>query len=449
MIKPSQRKSPKKAPLFQTHNKLASRKNRNRRLTTAGILSAIISLVLWLFGVPLFSHVVAVLFAFIIGFAFPVKKATDWALQTIAKNVGLSYQTALEYDDSDPYAFSEALEKQANNSLRSLHVAPLRRWWLPLLVVAFGLTLLPLSPFRNAPRVLGLPDALNPLTGTQATESESSSSTPDTQTDSPNPQEPNDQAEPQAAEAGAPQTLDDTAGASGQGLNDISENVADQETLDRFLDNLRERDIPQESETQPPPQSTPQQRPTQGEAGEEGEPQEQAGSEGENPENGAESGTDPQEDPNGQNADSSTENSEGENPEGGDSAEQSGDPQDAQSQEQGAPSEGDQSDSNGPSEADPDASAQDGSDGIGNLPSGSRPSDGLDEEAQSEPEFLEGQLDQGQSNLAGTVRLPGDSDQEAGNFGSAASGFQRAEEQAVTEGSIPIEYQEIIRNYFR
>jgi hypothetical protein len=66
----------------------------------------------------------------------------------------------------------------------------------------------------------------------------------------------------------------------------------------------------------------------------------------------------------------------------------------------------------------------------------------------SEPEQLEGQLEQGTINTGGQVRLPGDDDVTLPG-GSAPAEYQQGVERALSEGRIPVEYQEILRSYFR
>jgi hypothetical protein len=88
--------------------------------------------------------------------------------------------------------------------------------------------------------------------------------------------------------------------------------------------------------------------------------------------------------------------------------------------------------------------------GAGYLPSAPTPN--ADEQlgtSQQDPEFLPGRVQGGANNIAGTVRLPGETSQTVFPQGSAPSSFSRAEEEALTEGRIPLEYQEIIRNYFQ
>ncbi len=61
---------------------------------------------------------------------------------------------------------------------------------------------------------------------------------------------------------------------------------------------------------------------------------------------------------------------------------------------------------------------------------------------------LEGELLDGPSNLAGEVNLPGLAES---NFPQAdpTNSFRYSNEETTTEGRIPLEYQEILRNYFR
>jgi hypothetical protein len=385
------------------------------------------------------------------GFLYPVRQSQHWALDLIAQKIGLSYETALEHEDSSNYGFKPALEEYASKAVKRLEPASFRRWWLPLLVVAFSLTLLPVSPFRSSPRLIGVPDSLNPFANETTVPNEQTTPPNEPESQATEVQPPNTQPDTPSAETGSPQTLDDASGTSGEGLSDISQNVADKEALSRFLENLREREIPNEPATDAPTPNTPQPNNANGQPNEEGTTQTQDASQSENA--SAEQGGQQEnagESTGEQNAQSATENAQGENPEGSDSSDQAGNNNEAQANEQGLNSSGEKPDSDGPSQNSPNQSADEGSDGSGNMPSASSQSQGLNGEGQrQEPEFLEGSLSRGDSNLAGTVRLPGSSEQEAGNFGVTPSGFQRAEEQAVTEGRIPIEYQEIVKNYFR
>lgn len=449
MIQASKRKREKKSQ-DQIHTSLAQQKRLHFKLTAAGILSSVISLLLWLSGVSLFIHLIGILVSFIIGLFYPSKNNLNWALKHIEKSTGLSYQTALEHPSALPYGLDTALNSYAKRSLSRLEAANFRRWWLPLMVISFGLTLLPYTPFRSSPRSVGLPGLENNfLTGTNA-EKQNPAETLERQAE----QDPQ-QASPNqvnSQETSRPQTLDDALGSNGQGLNDLAENVADEKALSRFLENLRERELAEENQTTPPaPQRATEPSSRQGQAGQEGDAdsqqqaqsaEEQANSEGQPQEgegNSSENGRD------GEQTSSSTEPT----PENSDSSSEASSSSENQAQDQGASSSGEQAADDGSSQSQLDGSDE-GNDGSGIGSSTARESLGLNSELnRDDPEFLQGQLQQGASNLAGTVRLPGASDQEIASFGPAAEGFQRAEEQAVTEGRIPIEYQEIIKNYFR
>ena len=77
-----------------------------------------------------------------------------------------------------------------------------------------------------------------------------------------------------------------------------------------------------------------------------------------------------------------------------------------------------------------------------------RPSTDLDRGDTGEQDFLEGILGPGLENRAGTIQLPGSAEVDLPG-GRSAGDYARAVERAITEGSIPVDYQEIIRNYFR
>ena len=94
------------------------------------------------------------------------------------------------------------------------------------------------------------------------------------------------------------------------------------------------------------------------------------------------------------------------------------------------------------------ADGADGEDGVGSGPGSSAVQVEQRLEAGGEEEFLQGILDGEEFNLGGDVRLPGFTDVELPPGTSPAS-LGEAVERSVTEGSVPLEYQEVIRNYFR
>ncbi len=438
-------------PHLTAHRQFARQKSLNYKLTAASILTTVVSLILWLSGISLFAHIIGILISFVVGLFYPVRSTLTWAQKHIARSIGQSYQTSLEYGGQLPQELDKALFDYTQRALQKLEPPSFKRWWLPLMVIALGLTLLPYTPFRSLPRAVGIPG----LEGTPFSSNPAQQQTmPEAQPDSPQANQPQQPNQLESKETGTPQTLDDAPGSNGQSLNDLAENVADKDALSRFLDNMREKEVanqPQKQD-QPPPPNTPQPNSSQGNPNKQGDTegsQNSQNSQQQSQEQGQpEEGTGDQSQT-GQDANNG-ETVEGQNPEGSDSSSQANDPTEAQSQDQGAASSGEQPDSQGPSQNSPNEASDEGANGSGINSSASRETLGLNSEApKAEPEFLQGQLSQGESNLAGTVRLPGSTAQNPGSFGPTAEGFQRAEEQAVTEGRIPIEYQEIIKNYFR
>ena len=64
------------------------------------------------------------------------------------------------------------------------------------------------------------------------------------------------------------------------------------------------------------------------------------------------------------------------------------------------------------------------------------------------PERLEGERGAGVTNQAGETFAPGSDDVNIPGGRSAAE-YSRAAEEAINEGRIPVEYQNILRDYFR
>ncbi len=66
----------------------------------------------------------------------------------------------------------------------------------------------------------------------------------------------------------------------------------------------------------------------------------------------------------------------------------------------------------------------------------------------TEPDLLPGVLQFGPENPAGVVRLPGE-EEVALPPGRSPADYRSAAEEALTEGDLPLAYQEVIRRYFR
>lgn len=451
MIKPSRRRQPKPAPKteLELHIQLARARSRQQRLIGASAVATGVSVILWLLGVPLAWHLGAVTLSFLAGLAYPVRGLASWALSWISQRAGLSYQTALELDQNDPYGFNEAIRKRALMTTNRLEPPQSPRWWLPLTALAFGLALLPFTPFRDSNRFAGV-NVPSGLQGSPAATSDAfETETPEPETAS-QPESAADIPDTPSAGEDDPSTERDfdetTAEAPPEG---VSSDSSEEEALSRFTENLSEREPPEQ--TNPfdsvPPETETQ---TSDEVGE-GEPNTQAPSEGESQEQ-AQQGQGEQQ---AGEQEGSQEAGEQDASEGGQEETPSTDAQ-AEGEQQGeqesqggqdstaseASEQGAQEEQAGLEEGGNDAAGQ------GATAADASETTDLSNQEQAEPEFVQGQLDEGPSSLGGTVRLPGSDEDGASVTGSPGS-FNQAEEQAITEGRIPVEYQDIVRNYFR
>ena len=453
MIQPSRRRRAQRsnADYLQIHKTLARRRVWSRKIWLASALACALSLILWLVATPVPWHLGAIASVFLLSLFAPLRPALDWALAWISRSGGLSYETALELEGtSDAYGFSEAVQKRAATQAARLELPEQQAWWLPLLFIAVVLALLPVVPFRTATRLPfdtgRIGTERNPETPPEP------GAAPVTETENEENQEESESAAEQPeSERDAASTIEDFNAPDGASPEANSERVADEEALERFLENMRERPQSEEEQVNPFSSVTPQPQ--------EGESQQGEGEEGTRSESGeGEQGEQGQEGEQGEQGNSESqeageqsgeEGEEGESGEGGDegSEETAGDPGESGDQGEGGEAgagEGEQGEESGLLEE------GDGSDGTGELPGSISFTETEDlGEPDNDPEQIRGQLGNGPSNLAGTVRLPGTVDGSEGTGGASAGNFNQTEEQAITEGRIPVEYQEIIRNYFR
>ncbi len=441
-----QREAPTTAP-FALHQRIRRQRSLQQRLLVASLASLAASIVAWLFQLGLAAHAVVALGVFAVTLALPVPDTTRWALNWIRGRIGLSYQTALEVSgEEDTFGLHRAVVARAERQAGNVRPPRPAAWWLPVLASTFGLLLLPAASLPGVGRGgafgggSGAPDV--PLAVEQADPENSLGEQLDPLGQ---PDDPQRVDAPQGASDGQGGEAGDQPLPQGE-----APSLSDQETLDRFLENLRERD-PQESRRQqgvappnlqprpgdpPPPDGSEELSQRPGERGADGEPgsEQSQGDSDASEQTGDQAGDQSEQDPSG---DQQGEQSAGPN------EDPQGDAQpglDEASAPQGEPSP-DQS--NDPGRQD---SAE--GDGAGDLPSLGQTSPGLEGASQNDPEFLEGRFGGGPENAGGLVRLPG-SDAVDLPTGFDPESFVRAAEQAVTEGDIPVEYQEVIRNYFR
>ena len=451
------------------HERLAHRAAALTRLTRAAGAAAVAAVAGWLLGLSPGQHALAVVAGAGVAAVWPLRHGLSAAFETIAEQAGLAYQTHVEHTGrNDPHGFLAAAAVQARLSIRDVTPPRQGAWWLPLAALALAVWLLasvvggPGGWFGTTPGAspeLGPAAPSPPPPLVSEVESE-----PETEADEVEPAEPGAGAPPPTSpDRGPGSGADDAVGDSdGEGV--------EREALERFLDSLRERPSLSEAElaaAETERDGVRDDADADLEAAELRTEDEDVGE--------LDSG---QLVPSDRPADDATREEIGELPGGGDptdpdgvddeqrpgagndAADDDGPPEPAGDHDTGAEGTdpGDdalpQPEQNGADEGamglasdEPGLDAGSGEDaGIGAGP----PAEGNDQvpDAAGELEALPGLLRPGPETLGGRVRLPGRDSELTLESGEAAR-FERAVEQAVTDGSVPVTYQEIIRNYFR
>lgn len=468
MIAASQRRRRGRADAFRLHQELASRAAWSVRLRRGAVCALIASVVGLLLRAGLVPHLLLCLAGFALGSIVPVRGAVAEAFASIRRRAGLSYETALDVlatDGADEFGLRGAVVERARLAVRDVRPEPAPAWWLPALAVALGLTLFSLGgPLGGPGTTGGAGPGLTggPTPGSSETPAAAGADQPDDAV------QPPEDAPGRAVDEPTTPERDEDEAAEGPGATPPA-GEGGGAPLSRFLDSLRERpDSPADADepgapgsdgTQPPRADRPTspggeggdtervelERRQQGQQGEQGgEAQAEDPSQGEGGEESEGSGDGDGQDQPGDGGDeesgqdgSSGEDGAGTSP-GGDGALPSGD---------GQPSEG-QGDAQS-SGLTPDDGGETGLDeALGAGAGGGQETEAGVAQSSGEPELLPGELRDGPENPAGTVRLPGDTEITI-PAGRSVSDYQAAAEEALTEGDLPLEYQEIIRQYFQ
>ncbi len=468
MINPSRRRAsgPANGDALELHLRLARRAALDRRLLSGAVGALIASLLGLLLAPALSVHALIAAAGFAVGAALPTPGSRARAFGTIRDQAGLSYETALELrakaaagadaadaaQAEDPYDFRERVETRARLSVRDVRAQAQPAWWLPLIVVAFGLLLIPgFAPAGSGNGNQGFASGSQQSGESSPAEQEPSDDETDVGLVDPSSERGAEPEDAGSDDEGDTPPADSRAPGEGDGAAPLS----------RFLDSLRERPADAGGGR------TQEQR-------DEG-PQEQSGSQ--SGDQGANGEADPRRfevgDGSGDgNRDlvSGTGESDGESPDGEESAQGSGDGQEqgegpdpasgprnpfeqagGPSEESGQEPAGGESAGEGDEGLTPsaDGGGDDGADGVsGEGGAGESPAGTAASQSDDEPEVLRGVLTEGPENLLGTVLLPGRDEVELPSGVSFAQ-YAAAAEDALTEGDIPLEYQEILRRYFR
>lgn len=424
---------------FALHERLSRRRNRHIRLTRSSVCLLLAALLCWVAGLPWGLQLTLTVLAAAGGLIWPVRGSETWALAVISGQSGLAYETALAAEGwpSDEYGLRAQVRSRARSSIAGLEQPAQNDWWLAAFVVAIAILLLP--ALRVSPPWTADAPGPPPQTAAPADPTDEENAEDESQVDEQDPAALAEEAlPPQAATPpDRPQEGDGQAAGSGSG----SENEG--MVLDRFLENLRERpqsgsnaEIPgtpvptaldeptdpadEESQMGSPSEDTPEEQPGR-----------QSDSDGAGSDDASEQAGNQEQDVGEELPDEAAEPSDGSS--GGD---QPGD------QQSGADGEaGDEG--QGLSQGDGDGAG--GGQGVEVLPI--QDPDRIGEAAGAE-ELLQGEISSNEVNLGGDIRLPGFTDVELPP-GSSPVTYGQAVERSLTEGSVPLEYQEIIRNYFR
>ena len=477
MIAPSLRRRPgieSADEAFRLHLKLARRSGMGRRLLRGSVAALVCSAIALLLGVGLAAHAVFIGASFLAGFAAPVPGLRQRALAEIRSHVGMSYETALDLIGAggspvgeqvgvDPYGLKAAVIDRARRAVADVRPTATPSWWLPALAVALALLLFSGLDLTGAPGGSGANGLSAPPAGTSAVPLDER----DEVADDGDVQAPQAEAPGRAEEPDDQQTAPDDEDRSVGNTPDPAEGAGDGAPLSRFLDSLRERppepgagnQAPQDQAGQGTPDTQP---PGQGQAGgnREGEPERvempadpgsQAGEDGQAASAGdGGEGQEPGEDVlvASDGDDGGDSDSQGES-QGGDSNGQApGDRQAGGEQEAEPGGEGEQGFEQGGA-GDGEGSDDPASDGAAGFGGGQETPAGVADGESQRPEFLRGVLEEGPESPAGAVRLPGQTDVTLPPGSASPADYAAAAEEALSEGDLPLSYQEIIRRYFQ
>ena len=454
---------------FELHLHEAREATVHRRLLHAAAAALAAAVVVLFLPLGLTGRALVVLAALLVGAVWPLRRGVDTALASIRHQTGLSYETALGLlqdgeqaavpagagndgaqgaGKEDAFGFGQAVLERAALSIRGYESEPRPAWWLPAFVVAVALVLVPeflgatTTPFtRPAPTAPG--------SGSEGVlEAE--------QVPEPAPPEPPapGRAEPPGAAPGRDEEQPESP------VTDLPEgDVEGQAPLARYLQSLRERPAasgaPTDGSAAPDDAADANRQgesePRDGESGQQSGPSE--------PTDREPTGTSDEsvESPNNSGGSEEAEPGEEDGAEGDGSADAEG-----QEGDEGSSPDGEQPDEGqagaGGEDGDGAMQVSSGSGDPGSDPEGadsaglggSAPGEELTDPtgAGGQQEQLPGVLRDGPETVAGSVRLPGSTDVELPP-GASYAPYQSAAEEALSEGDLPLDCQEIIRRYFR
>lgn len=454
MIGPSGRQRASDLPdavVFSLHTRMARRAAWQRRLVRASLGALLASVITLALGWPLWQQIGGLAAGFLAGLALPVRGQLAGALERIREQSGLSYETALESaTGAGPFGLADDVRRRARLTTRDVRSQRASPWWLPALAAAIALLLLPIAGTGTGNRAAG--PATPPPPADSGTTDQTGNSVPD----APPPPPPPDRAQtPSADAAGAQRPGDVPEQTADEGR---AGGLTDQQALSQYLQGLRERpagdagaDAANEADgaqAQGGNPNLPADRRTEAPTapGTQGARQESAGQgEGQDASSGADRTA-------GAGRPERTGEAGSRQAEQGDAQAATPDAAAEAAAEGASQASGEAGQGEAGNAEDGLQAGQRGVDegvGAGSQPGQAVGSEGIGITGQvSQPEFLEGVLRPGPESRGGSIRLPGSTDVQLPP-GTSTDTYTRAAEQALTEGNVPLEYQEIIRRYFR
>jgi len=446
-----------------------------RRLLRASIAALVCSVLALLLGVGLVTHAVVIAVGFIVGMALPVPGLRQRALAAIRSHAGMSYETALDLLGesaastnqpvaADPYGLRAAVIDRARHAVADVRPVATPSWWLPTVAVALALLLFSGLDLLGSQAGSGSNGLVTPPPGSTVVPLDDTTDRPD----DPELAAPQEEAPGRAEEPeGAQQTAPEEDEGNDRNTSEPAEGAGDGAPMSRFLDSLRERPPEAGGGNQPPQDQAGQGAQDTPPAGQ-GQPGGNQDGAPERVEMPADQGAQ-----GGENGQSASAGDEGEGQEAGEDALVASEGEEGSDSDEPGESEGGGSDGQTPRErqaageqeaeqggegeqaveqggaADGEGSDDPASDGAAGAGGGQETPAGVAEGESDRPEFLQGVLEDGPESPAGAVRLPGQTDVTLPLGSASPADYAAAAEEALSEGDLPLSYQEIIRRYFR
>ncbi len=459
------------------HERLSLARFFNIRILICSSIILPCSLLGWLLATPLLIHSLILALCLIVPWSFPRGKRASWGLTKLTEQTGLSYETAMEYSNQtdDKYDLIKGLRMRREEMVRNFEVPRYPPWWIPLLILSIGFLFLP-SPGGATEHLIRFPT--NALDNIDSNKDLHTADDPGSYLrNNPDPELELRQDLPKEHVPSEHDTLRSNLRSD----IGVKGKPTDENILADFVTNLSNRNAATDlTQSQPNPTTGPTSPQAPSPVPETTNLLENAGmaDQGSSDEPGAgppsasqDLATDPEGVPDGLSGIDPPENAapflqETQSVVSGQNNETDSTNKESVDTQEGLPLPSQTS----PNDNEPNASPEDAVEtlpGEGNLDgdqpgNGSTPGKQLGEatgtllpnqqrekvESEFTPEFIEGVPSRSRNNRGGLTEVHGEKNSVTLSDWSEFD-YVQTPEKAITEGRIPVDYQEIIRNYFR